>query len=49
VRGHAAWALGEIGGAAESLMEASETEKDTWCLQEIRLALTNGTTEATLG
>src|SRR5215208_6660371 len=49
VRGHAAWALGEIGGAEESLMEASETEKDTWCLQEIGLALTGGTTEATLG
>ena len=49
VRGHAAWALGEIGGAEESLMGASETEKDTWCLQEIRLALANGTTEASLG
>jgi epoxyqueuosine reductase len=49
VRGHAAWALGEIGGAEESLMEASETEKDTWCLQEIRLALADGTTDATLG
>jgi epoxyqueuosine reductase len=49
VRGHAAWALGEIGGATESLAEASETEKDTWCLQEIGLALAGGTTNATLG
>jgi epoxyqueuosine reductase len=49
VRGHAAWALGEIGGAKESLLEASETEKDPWCLQEIRLALVGGTTNATLG
>jgi epoxyqueuosine reductase len=49
VRGHAAWALGEIGGAKESLAEASETEKDTWCLQEIGLALAGGTTNATLG
>ena len=49
VRGHAAWALGEIGGAEESLGEAAETEKDPWCLQEIRLALAGGTTNATLG
>jgi epoxyqueuosine reductase len=49
VRGHAAWALGEIGGAKESLTEASETEEDPWCLQEIRLALVGGTTNATLG
>src|SRR5829696_5129238 len=49
VRGHAAWALGEIGGAKEPLMEASETEKDPWCLQEIGLALAGRTTNATLG
>jgi epoxyqueuosine reductase len=49
VRGHAAWALGEIGDAEESLMEASESEKDPWCLQEIRLALAGGTANATLG
>jgi epoxyqueuosine reductase len=49
VRGHAAWALGEIGDAKETLMEASETEKDAWCLQEIGLALVGGTTNATLG
>jgi epoxyqueuosine reductase len=49
VRGHAAWALGEIGGVKESLMEASETEKNPWCLQEIQLALAGGATNATLG
>ncbi|MEJ7813895.1 MAG: HEAT repeat domain-containing protein, partial [Rubrobacter sp.] len=49
VRGHAAWALGEIGGAEESLGEAAETERDTWCLKEIGLALADGTTDATLG
>src|SRR5215217_2216158 len=46
---HAPWALGEIGGAKESLMEASKTEKNPWCLQEIRLALVGGTKNATLG
>jgi hypothetical protein len=30
-------------------MEASETEKDPWCLQEIGLALAGRTTNATLG
>jgi epoxyqueuosine reductase len=49
VRGHAAWALGEIGGAEEALNRAYETERDTWCLQEIGLALAGGTTNATLG
>ena len=49
MRGHAAWALGEIGGAEEALREASETEKDSWCLEEIGLALADGTTNATLG
>jgi epoxyqueuosine reductase len=43
VRGHAAWALGEIGGAEEALERAYETEKDTWCLQEIGQALAGGT------
>jgi epoxyqueuosine reductase len=49
VRGHAAWALGEIGGAEEALRRAYETEKDTWCLQEIGQALADGTTNATVG
>jgi len=41
VRGHAAWALGEIGSpeAGEALGEALERENDGFCLQEIRDAL----------
>src|ERR671916_2279663 len=39
VRGHAAWALGEIGGSEEALREAAGTETDGWCLGEIRGAL----------
>ncbi len=41
VRGHAAWALGEIGGeeAAAVLWKADEDEVDEWCREEIRLAL----------
>jgi epoxyqueuosine reductase len=42
VRGHAAWALGEIGGAGESLREAAQTERDPWCREEIELALMEG-------
>jgi epoxyqueuosine reductase len=40
VRGHAAWALGRIGGAAAcaALQEAQETEQDATVLQEIRCA-----------
>jgi epoxyqueuosine reductase len=49
VRGHAAWALGQIGGAEAALQEAAELEEDTWCRDEIRLALANGTAGATLG
>ena len=49
VRGHAAWALGEIGGAKESLVEASGMERDMWCLAEIELALAGGTTDAGVG
>jgi epoxyqueuosine reductase len=49
VRGHAAWALGEIGGAEAALREAAEAEEDTWCKDEIRLALADGTANATLG
>ena len=49
VRGHAAWALGEIGSAERALEEAAGTEKDTWCLEEIELALAGGTTDATVG
>jgi epoxyqueuosine reductase len=49
VRGHAAWALGEIGGAQAALGEAFETEEDAWCREEIGLALADGTVQATLG
>jgi epoxyqueuosine reductase len=37
VRGHAAWALGQIGGeeAAECLEEAADRERDAWVLEEI--------------
>jgi epoxyqueuosine reductase len=46
VRGHAAWALGEIGGTGAALGGALETEKDPWCMEEIELALAAGTTDA---
>jgi epoxyqueuosine reductase len=49
VRGHAAWALGEIGGAEEELRESARTEEDPWCREEIELALTGGATGAALG
>jgi epoxyqueuosine reductase len=39
VRGHAAWALGEIGGSERALREAAEKESDAWCREEIELAL----------
>ena len=49
VRGHAAWALGEIGGADAALREAAETESDPRCLEEIGLALAGGTAGASVG
>jgi epoxyqueuosine reductase len=53
VRGHAAWALGEIGGAEPTLREVAEMETDPWCREEIELALKGGgagtTTGAALG
>jgi epoxyqueuosine reductase len=49
VRGHAAWALGEIGGGEEALREAAEREADGWCLGEIRLALSGTATGSGLG
>ena len=41
VRGHAAWALGEIGGeeARAALEDASGAERDEGCREEILLAL----------
>ena len=49
VRGHAAWALGEIGGAEAVLREAAEVESDPLCLQEIGRALAGGTAGAPVG
>lgn len=49
VRGHAAWALGEIGGSEEVLGEAAGREADGWCLGEIRQALAGAATDAGLG
>ena len=49
VRGHAAWALGEIGGSEAVLRVAAGVEDDEWCLDEIRLALADGTAGAALG
>ncbi|MGC9327781.1 MAG: HEAT repeat domain-containing protein, partial [Candidatus Hinthialibacter sp.] len=41
IRGHAAWALGEIGGAParKALMFRLNKEKDDWVQDEIRQAL----------
>ncbi len=39
VRSHAAWALGEIGGAEAALREAAGGEKDPRCLEELELAV----------
>ena len=49
VRGHAAWALGEIGGGEEALRGAAEKETDGWCLEEIRYALTSAAGDPGLG
>ena len=41
VRGHAAWALGNVGGnrAAAALEKARKTEEDPWVIEEIEQAL----------
>ncbi len=49
VRSHAAWALGEIGGAEDVLREAAEGESDPSCLEEIGLALAVPPASASLG
>jgi epoxyqueuosine reductase len=49
VRSHAAWALGEIGGAERALREAAGVELDPSCLEEIELALAGGTNGAPVG
>lgn len=40
-RGHAAWALGQIGGraASDALREAAKVERDDWVREEIEAAL----------
>lgn len=45
VRGHAAWALGRIGGAKaiQALEKAKGREGDPWAAQEVRLALEEAT------
>jgi epoxyqueuosine reductase len=40
VRGHAAWALGRLGGAGDALRARLAVEDDMWVREEIRLALT---------
>ena len=49
VRGHAAWALGEIGGSETALREAAKTERDPECQEEIELALAGGTAGTSVG
>ncbi|CAN5712214.1 tRNA epoxyqueuosine(34) reductase QueG [soil metagenome] len=51
VRGHAAWALGEIGGAdaRASLRKATVDEEDDWCKEEIALALKKAARGASVG
>ena len=51
VRGHAAWALGEIGGeeARAALLRAAGSEEDEWCLEEIKFALSEGDRGASVG
>ena len=47
VRGHAAWALGEIGGSEEALSQAADREPDAWCAEEMRLALSDAAEDGT--
>jgi epoxyqueuosine reductase len=44
VRGHAAWALGQLGGeqARQALIEVLEGEQDAEVQQEVRCALESG-------
>ena len=45
VRGHAAWALGQLGGAEveRTLTAAQQTETDLWVREELEAALVTGT------
>ncbi|MGI9048378.1 MAG: tRNA epoxyqueuosine(34) reductase QueG [Rubrobacteraceae bacterium] len=51
VRGHAAWALGEIRGeeAETALRKAVGQEEDGWCLEETKLALEEGDRDTSVG
>lgn len=51
VRGHAAWALGEIGGteARTALREAAGSETERWVLEEIKLAQKEAARNASVG
>ncbi len=49
VRGHAAWALGEIGGDAAIKVLRGGAEDDAWCLREIEAALRNADRSASVG
>ncbi|MEE9285102.1 MAG: tRNA epoxyqueuosine(34) reductase QueG [Dehalococcoidia bacterium] len=51
VRGHAAWALGRLGGdaARRALLAASRTEADPWVREEITLALREAPVEGPAG
>ncbi len=51
VRGHAAWALGEIGDAQAraTLEETAENEENAWCKEEIALASKKADRGASVG
>jgi epoxyqueuosine reductase len=46
VRGHAAWALGRLGGGGAALSAALAAEEDTWVCEELEEALASGSPEA---
>jgi len=50
VRGHAAWALGRIGGrdVESTLQDALQSEKDPYVLREIGMAIEMGLAQAAL-
>jgi epoxyqueuosine reductase len=42
VRGHAAWALGRVGGERGALLDALRVERDPWVAEELQAALGEG-------